>query len=54
MTLIANVFCKLETPKKVIREMSEKSRFREPLHKKHGKRSQTVLESGRQQLYHIC
>ena len=33
--------------------MSEKSHSREPFHKQHGKRAQTLLESGRRQLYHI-
>ena len=53
MTLIANVFPKLGTPKKVIREMVEKFSFRGPLHKKHGKQAQALLQSGRRQLYHI-
>ena len=34
--------------------MSEKSRLRGPLHKKHGNRAQTHLDSGRRELYHIC
>ena len=33
--------------------MSEKSRFRKPFHKKHGKRSQKVFQSGWRYLYHI-
>ena len=49
MTLTADVFPKLGTPKKLMREMSEKSRIRGPLHKKHGKRAQTLLQSGRRQ-----
>ena len=53
MTLIANVFPKLGTPKKLIRKMSEKFRFKGPLHKKHGKRAQTLLQSERRELYHI-
>ena len=38
MTLIADVFPKLRTPKKVIKQMSEISRFRGHIHKQHGKR----------------
>ena len=34
--------------------MSEKSPFRGPLQGKHGKRAQTLSQSGRRQLYHIC
>ena len=54
MTLTADMVPKLGTPKKVIREMSEKFGLRGPLHKKHGKRSQTLLESGTRGLYQIC
>ena len=54
MTLIEDVFPKLGISKKVVREMSEKSRLRGSLHKKHGKRTQTHLESGRRDLYQIC
>ena len=34
--------------------MSEKSTFRGPLQKKHGKASEALLQSGRRQLYLIC
>ena len=54
MILIENMFPKLGTQKKVVRSMSKKTSLRGPLHKKHGKRAQTHLESGRRQLYHIC
>ena len=54
MTLIADVFLKILSPKKEIRSMSEKSRFRIPFHKQHVKREQTLLQSGRPYLYHIC
>ena len=38
MAVIANdVFSKLRTPKKVVREMSKKSYFRGPLERQHGK-----------------
>ena len=53
MTLRAYVFPKLQTEKDVVREMSKKTRFRRPFNKLHGKRSQTLLKSARQHLYHI-
>ena len=53
MTLIADVFPILPSPKKGITLMSEKSPFRMPFHKQHGKREQTLLQSGRHYLYHI-
>ena len=43
--LIADVFPILETPKNVVRYMSEKSRFRGPFEREHGKRAQTLLQS---------
>ena len=52
MTLIADVFPKLPSPKMVIRQMSIKSRFRGLFHNKHGKRAQRLLKSA--QRYHIC
>ena len=42
MTLIANVFAKLQTPKNMIRYMSKTSHFRRPFDKQHGKRAQTL------------
>ena len=39
MTLLAQVFLKLRTPKYVAKQMSKNSRFRQPLHKQHGKGS---------------
>ena len=53
MTLIANVFPKFQTPKKVIGWMSEKSRFRGPFQKQHGRRTQTLSQYGWCRLYHI-
>ena len=53
MTLIADVFLNLRTPKYVVREMSIKSRFRGLFDKGHGKRAETLLKSERQHLYHI-
>ena len=45
MTLIADVFPKLRTPKNVVRYMSKKSRFRGPVDRQHGKQAQTLLQS---------
>ena len=53
MTLIADFFQKLRTPENVGRYMSNKSRFKGPFHRQHGKRIQTVLQSGQQHCYHI-
>ena len=38
MTLIADLFPKLRTPKNVLRYMSKKSRFKGPFDRQHGKR----------------
>ena len=54
MTLIADVFPKLPSLKKIIRKVSVKSRFRGPFDKKHEKRAQRPLKSGEGYLYHIC
>ena len=53
MTLIADVFPKLRTPKNVVRSMPKKSNFRGSFEKQHSKRDQTLLKFKRQQLYHI-
>ena len=53
MTLIADLFPKLHTPKNVVRSMSKKSRFKEPFHRPHGKRVQTLLRSEPHHRYHI-
>ena len=53
MTLIANIFLNLGTPKNVIRQMSQKPRFRGPFDKWHDKRAETLLKSERQHIYHI-
>ena len=39
--------------KNVVRQMSKKSRLRRPLNKIHGKRSQRLLKSEREHLYHL-
>ena len=45
MTFIADSFPKLRTPKKVVRYLTKKSRFKGPFDTQHGKRVQTVLRS---------
>ena len=54
MTLIAEVFPKLRTPKNMVRSMSKKSRFKGSFRKQHGKRLETLLKCQGQLLYHIC
>ena len=54
MNLIENVFSKLGTAKKVIRITSENPSLRGLLQEKSGKRAETLLQSARRQLYHIC
>ena len=53
MSLIADVFPKLGTPKNLVRSMSRKSRFKGSFGKEHGKRAQTLLKFAWQNLYHI-
>ena len=53
VTLIAYLFPKLCTPENVVRYVSKKSRFKGPFEGQHGKRVQTLLESGRQNRYNI-
>ena len=53
MTLIAEVFPKLRTPKNKVRSMSIKSRFKGSFKKQHGKCAQTLLKFAWQNLYHI-
>ena len=53
MTLIADLFPKLRIPENVVRYMSKKDRFKGPFDTQHGKRVQTVLQSGQQHCYHI-
>ena len=53
MTLIADLFPKLRTPKNVVRYMSKKSRFKVPFDWKNGKRVQTLFPSEPQHRYHI-
>ena len=53
MTLIADLFAKLRTPKNVDRYLSKKSRFKGHFDRQHGKRVQTLLQSEPQHKYHI-
>ena len=53
MTFIVQIFPILRTPKNVVRSMSIKSRFKEPFHRPHGKRVQTLSRSEPQHRYHI-
>ena len=53
MTLIAEVFPKLRSPKNKVRSMSIKSRFKGSFKKQHGKCAQTLFKFAWQNLYHI-
>ena len=53
MTLVAYLFPKLRTPKKVVRYMSKKSRFKVLFDRQDGKRVQTLFPSEPQHRYHI-
>ena len=53
MTLIADVFPKLPSPKKVIKWMPVKSNIRGVFHNKHGKTAQRLLKSAQRYIYHI-
>ena len=53
MSLIADLFPKLRTPKNVVRYMSKKSRFKGPFERQHSKRVQTLLRAEPKHRYHI-
>ena len=53
MTLIAEVFPKLQSLKNKLRAMSIKSRFKGSFKKQHGKGAQTLWKFAWQHLYHI-
>ena len=53
MTLIAEVFPKLRSPKNKVRSMSIKSCFKGSFRKQHGKCAQTVFKFSWKNLYHI-
>ena len=50
MTLIAEVFPQLRTPKKMVTSMSKKSCFKGSFEKQYGKGAQTLLKGQRQLL----
>ena len=53
MTLIADVFPKLRTPKNMVRSIPKKSRLRGSVEKQHGKCAQTLFKFEGHLLYHI-
>ena len=53
MTLTADVFLNLRSPKYVVREMSKKCPFRGLFEHGHGERVETLSKSERQHVYHI-
>ena len=53
MTLIAEVFSKLRSPKKKVRSKSKKASFKGSFGKQHGKWTQTLLKLASQHLYQI-
>ena len=53
MTFKADLFLILRTPKKVVRYMSKKSRFKKSFDRQHSKRVQTLLRSEPQPRYLI-
>ena len=44
MTLIAYVFPKLPTTKNLLKQMSKRSRFREPVDTRHGKWAEALIQ----------
>ena len=53
MTLEAQIFTILRTPKNMVRSISKRSSFKGSLGKRHGKRANTLLQFEWQHLYHI-
>ena len=53
MTLIADLFPKLRTPKNVVGYMSKKFHFKVPIDRQHAKRVQTLFPSEPQHRDHI-
>ena len=53
MTLIADVFPEMLSPKNVVRSMSKKLRFTGSFDRRHGKWDATLLQLGGQRLYII-
>ena len=53
MTLIAQVFPKLQSVKDMFRQMFKQPRFRAPFNSQHIKVSQTLMKTASQHFYHI-
>ena len=53
MTLLADVFRKLRTPKTIVRSMPKKSLFRSSVENEHAKCPQTLFKFEEQHLYHV-
>ena len=53
MTLIADVFPKLQTQKNLVRSMRKKSSFKGSFGKQHGKQAEALLRFAWQNLYQI-
>ena len=53
MTLTAEVFPKLRTPRNMVTSISKKSNFKRCFRKHHGKRAKTLLKFASQHFYHI-
>ena len=53
MSLIAEVFPKLRSPKNKVRSISIKSRFKRSFKKQHGKCTQTLFKFAWEKLYHV-
>ena len=45
MTLIDDVFPEIPAPKNIIRQMTKKPSFREPLHTEHGESVEIIFQS---------
>ena len=53
MTIIANVFPKLWTPKNLVKQVSKESRFKGPFDRQHDRVDQTLLKPEPKHFYHI-
>ena len=53
MTLMGDVFLKLQTPKNILRSMPEKSCFRASVEKERGKCAQTLFKFEGYLVYHF-
>ena len=53
MTLIADLFLNLQSPKNMVREISKEFLFRGPFDNKYRKWAETLFKAKRQHFYHI-